>query len=107
MIDTVGGAQLAQAFALLAEGGSVQSIGGTAGEPTVFPPYATVGVRRSIEAFTMGDHLSNDLGYLLELLAAGRLDPQIGWRGSWHQIGKAADELRSRRVAGKAVLDVD
>ena len=107
VIDTVGGAQLAQAFALLAEGGSVQSIGGTAGEPTVFPPYATVGIRRSIEAFTMGDHLSDDLGYLLELLAAGKLDPQIGWRGSWHQIAKAADELHSRRVAGKAVLDVD
>jgi NADPH2:quinone reductase len=106
VIDNVGGAQLAQAFALLAEGGSLQSIGGTAGEPTVFPPYATVGIRRSIEAFTMGDHLSADLGYLVGLLQTGRLDPQIGWRGSWEQIAKAADELFSRRVAGKAVLDI-
>ncbi|MGH3490858.1 MAG: zinc-binding dehydrogenase [Actinopolymorphaceae bacterium] len=106
VIDTVGGQQLADAFALLAENGSLQSIGGTAGEPTVFPPYATVGIRRSIEAFTMGDHLAGDLGYLLALLAADQLDPQIGWRGSWKRVGEAADALVGRQVAGKAVLDV-
>lgn len=106
VIDNVGGQQLADAFALLAEGGSLQSIGGTANEPTVFPPYATVGIRRSIEAFTMGGHLSGDLGYLVGLLAAGRLDPQIGWRGSWEHVDEAADALVGRQVAGKAVLDI-
>jgi NADPH:quinone reductase len=106
VIDNVGGQQMADAFALLAENGSLQSVGGTANEPTVFPPYATVGIRRSIEAFTMGDHLAADLGYLAGLLAAGRLDPQIGWRGSWERIDEAADALMGRRVAGKAVLDL-
>lgn len=106
VIETVGGAHLVRSFDLLAEGGSVQSIGGTSGEPAVFPPYATVGVHRRLEAFDMGDHLSRDLGYLLGLLGAGRLDPQIGWRGSWDQIDAAVDALTGRRVDGKAVLDL-
>ncbi|MEQ7129050.1 zinc-binding dehydrogenase [Actinopolymorpha sp. B11F2] len=106
VIDNVGGQQLADAFALLAENGSLQSIGGTANEPTVFAPYATVGIRRSIEAFTMGGHLAGDLGYLVGLLAADKLDPQIGWRGSWERAEEAADALVGRQVAGKAVLDI-
>jgi NADPH:quinone reductase len=65
-----------------------------------------VGIRRSIEAFTMGDHLADDLGYLVNLLSADQLDPQIGWRGSWERVGEAADALVGRQVAGKAVLDV-
>jgi NADPH:quinone reductase-like Zn-dependent oxidoreductase len=106
VLDNVGGPQLAEAFALLAEGGSVQSIGGTSGEPTVFPPYSTVGVRRSLEAFTMGGDVHEDLATLVGLLAAGRLDPQIGWRGSWTDAAVATEELFARRIAGKAVLDV-
>lgn len=105
-LDTVGGQQLAQAFALLAEGGSVQSIGGTSGEPTVFPAYSTVGVHRRLEAFTMGGNLAPDLAYLVSLLADGRLDPQVGWRGSWEQVGDAANALLGRKVTGKAVLDI-
>ena len=106
VIDNVGGPQLAAAFELLGEGGSIQSIGGTSGEPTVFPPYGTVGMRRSIEAFTMGGHLAADLGYLAALLAQGKLDPQIGWRGNWERVDEAAQALLGRQVAGKAVLDI-
>lgn len=106
VIDNVGGPALVRAFELLDEGGSVQSVGGTSGEPAVFPPYSTVGVRRRIEAFTMGDHLARDLAYLAGLVAAGRLDPQIGWRGSWERFEEAVRALLGRRVAGKAVLEV-
>ena len=106
VIENVGGPTLVRAFELLQEGGSVQSIGGTSGEPAVFPPYSTVGVRRSIEAFTMGDHLAGDLAYLAELVASGRLDPQIGWRGSWERFEEAIQALLGRRIPGKAVLEV-
>ena len=37
----------------------------------------------------------------------GRLDPQIGLRSSWNDVSDAAEALLDRRVAGKAVLDVD
>jgi NADPH:quinone reductase len=44
---------------------------------------------------------------VVELLAAGELDPQIGLRTSWTEVSEAAQALLDRRAAGKAVLDVD
>lgn len=105
-LDVVGGPTLAAAFALLSEGGTLQSIGATSGEAAVFAPYAITGLYRRLEAFDMGGGLSADLGYLLGLLDAGTLDPQIGWRGSWEQIGTAAHALFGRTIQGKAVLEV-
>ena len=106
VLDNVGGPQLAEAFALLAVGGSVQCIGATSGEPTVFGPYSTVGELRSLQAFMMGSQLAGDLATLVGLLAQGKLDPQIGWRGDWKDVAGAAEDLFARRIAGKAVLDV-
>lgn len=65
------------------------------------------GGRRAIEVFVVGGDFSADLGHLLSLLAAGRLDPQVGWQGSWTRAAEAAEALRARRVAGKAVLEID
>ncbi|MEV0159643.1 zinc-binding dehydrogenase [Nonomuraea fuscirosea] len=106
VLDNVGGPQLARAFALLALGGSVQSIGATSGEPTVFEPYATVGEQRSLQSFLMGTELAGDLAVLVGMLAAGRLDPQIGLRMNWSDVAGAVEALFARQVAGKAVLDV-
>ena len=47
-----------------------------------------------------------DLAYLVELLAARELDPQIGLRAPWDDVAEVAEALLDRRVAGKAVLDV-
>jgi NADPH2:quinone reductase len=41
---------------------------------------------------------------LVELVAAGRLDPQIDLVAPWDEAGTAIDALLDRRVAGKAVL---
>jgi NADPH:quinone reductase-like Zn-dependent oxidoreductase len=54
----------------------------------------------------IGGGLGDDLAYLIGLLAQGEIDPQIGWRGGWDRAADAAEALLSRRVAGKAVLDV-
>jgi hypothetical protein len=43
---------------------------------------------------------------LLDLVRRGRLDPQIGWRGSWLHVADAARALLDRRVPGKAVLEI-
>ena len=106
VLDNVGGPNLATAFGLLVEGGSIQSIGATSGEPTVFPPYSTVGGYRRLESFHMGGGLAEDLEYVTSLVASGKLDVQIGYRGNWENSEDAIAALLGRKVVGKAVLDV-
>jgi NADPH:quinone reductase-like Zn-dependent oxidoreductase len=54
----------------------------------------------------VGDHFGPDLAYLIGLVAAGELDPQVGWRGPWHEAADAVAALMDRKVQGKAVLEV-
>jgi NADPH2:quinone reductase len=108
VLDNVGGQLLADAFTLVGEGGSVQSIGMASNQPTTvdFEAERQFGVRKRLEPFTVRAPFGPDLGYLVELLAAGRIDPQIGLRTSWAEVSEAAEALLDRRVAGKVVLDV-
>ena len=108
VLDNVGGPLLAEAFSLLADGGSLQSIGMASNQPSTidFEVERRSGVRKRLEPFTVRTPFGPDLAYLVELLAAGELDPQIGLRTSWNDVSEAAEALRDRRVAGKAVLDV-
>jgi NADPH:quinone reductase-like Zn-dependent oxidoreductase len=39
-------------------------------------------------------------------VAAGELDPQVGWRGPWEKAADAAAALLGRQVRGKAVLEM-
>jgi NADPH:quinone reductase len=108
VLDNVGGPLLAEAFGLVADGGSVQSIGMASGQPTTidFEVERLRGVRKHLEPFTVRTPFGPDLAYLVELLEAGEIDPQIGLRVSWNEVSEAAEALLDRRVAGKAVLDV-
>ena len=106
VLDNVGGPNQVAAFGLLADGGSVQSIGATSGEPAVYPPYSTVGPQRRVEGFMMGSGLGEDLAYLASLVGGGRLDVEIGYRGSWENVEDAIEALLGRTVVGTAVLDV-
>jgi NADPH:quinone reductase-like Zn-dependent oxidoreductase len=106
VLDNIGGPILVQAWSLLAPGGNLQSIGWTSGEPAVFEPYSTVGPPRSINSFLIGGDVGADLATLVQLLDEGALDVEIGWRGPWTDFAAAADAMLSRRLNGKAVLDV-
>lgn len=105
VLDNVGGPQLVQIWGLLGEGGIVQCIGRTSGQDAVFP--SLVGMQRSLNAFTKGPRSGEDIGYLMQLMQAGKLQVDIGWRGSWTRIAEASEALFGRQVAGKAVLDID
>lgn len=111
VLENVGGPLLGQAFSLVEQGGCLQSIGMASGEPSTLDlerERRTVGAKR-LEVFMVdspGTGFGPDLAYLAGLLAAGRLDPQIGWRGPWTDVHAAAEALLARRVPGKAVLDV-
>ncbi|SDY38967.1 NADPH:quinone reductase [Micromonospora pattaloongensis] len=106
ILDNVGGPQLVEAWGLLAAGGSLQSIGWTAGEPATFPPYATVGAPKSLTSFTVTGNRGADLATLVTLVAEGSLSAEVCWRGSWDRVAEAAQALFGRRLTGKAVLDV-
>ena len=109
VLDNVGGQLLAEAFSLVGDGGSAQSIGMASNQPTTidFEAERLSGAQKSLEPFTVRTPFGADLGYLVALLAAGEIDPQIGLRSSWNEVSDAAAALLDRRVAGKAVSDVD
>jgi NADPH:quinone reductase-like Zn-dependent oxidoreductase len=49
---------------------------------------------------------SSDLRRLADLVADGKLDPQIDLTAPWTEAARAIEALLDRRVAGKAVLTV-
>jgi NADPH2:quinone reductase len=106
VIDSVGGPQLVRAWDLLAPGGCIQSVGWTSGTPAEFPPYATIGPPKSLNAYLTLGAAGGDLAVLARLAATGRLDVPIGWRGSWDGFADAVAALRGRRVQGKAILEI-
>ncbi len=107
-LDNVGGRTLADAFALLEPGGSVQSVGMASLDPTTidFEQARLRGGDTRIEAFAVGPGFGPDLAFLVGLVAAGELDPQVGWRGPWEKAADAAAALLGRQVRGKALLEV-
>jgi NADPH:quinone reductase-like Zn-dependent oxidoreductase len=109
VLDNVGGDLLARAFALVAQKGTLVSIGNASLEPSTldFEQERSRGGDRRIEIFTVGgEGYGPDLSCLVDLVSRGELDPQIGWRGNWAQAADAADALLERRVRGKVVLDL-
>jgi NADPH:quinone reductase-like Zn-dependent oxidoreductase len=106
-LDQVGGRVLADVYALLEPGGCVQSVGMASLEPTSinFERARMRGGGR-IEAFVVGPGLGRDLSFLVGLVAAGELDPQVGWRGPWEKAADAAAALLGRQVRGEAVVEV-
>ena len=107
-IDNVGGALLADVYRLVEPGGIVLSVGMASGQPTTidFEHARVHNANARIQAFNLGTRFGADLAYLAALTAAGRLDPQVGWRGPLEDAAEAADALIGRRVLGKAVLEV-
>jgi NADPH:quinone reductase-like Zn-dependent oxidoreductase len=108
VLDNVGGQHLALAFERLEDDGVVQAIGMASGRPTLidFEVARTRSARGRLENFNLHTPVGTDLAFLVGLVAQGRLDPQIGWRGPWDRAPEAADALLARRVRGKAVLDL-
>jgi NADPH:quinone reductase-like Zn-dependent oxidoreductase len=109
ILESVGGDSLAEAVRLAAPAGTIVSFGNSARRPTTFDisPYYAKETR--LVGFLLLSPLQHpdfrgDLGHLLDRMAAGKLDPQIGLEVSWHEAASALAALRARRVQGKAVL---
>ncbi|OZM80789.1 zinc-binding dehydrogenase [Pseudonocardia sp. MH-G8] len=112
VVDAVGGPVLVEAFGRLARNGTLVSVGHVTDQPEVFPFGALLSGpgqdNRSIASFFMPDStdFARGLTWLAGRVAAGVLDPGIAWRGSWTAVAEAVELLRSRRLGGKAVLDL-
>jgi len=112
VVDMVGGPQLVAAYERLAAGGTLVSVGHATDDGEHFPFGALFGNDgrhdRSIVTFYLLDCLNvgPDLTWLAGAVDAGRLDPQISWRGSWKDVADATAALLERRLHGKAVLEI-
>lgn len=114
ILDAVGGPTLGAAIGRIAPGGTVVSFASTADEPVSYPTRTLFGRAPGARIYglmvfpELARHQSgtSDLTRLAELIAAGRLDPQIDLVADWSEAAGAIEALLDRRVNGKAVLRV-
>jgi NADPH:quinone reductase len=114
ILDAIGGPVLGTCLQRVAPGGTVVSFASTLTDPVSYPTRELFsrapGARLyGLYIFAELQHTrsaSADLRRLADLVAAGRLDPQIDITASWDGASEAIDALLGRRVAGKAVLTV-
>jgi NADPH:quinone reductase-like Zn-dependent oxidoreductase len=115
VVDAVGGPTLAMAIGRVAPGGTVINFAATTPEPVSYATRTLFGRAPGARVYGLmvfpelarNQSGSSDLRRLAELVAAGRLDPQIDLAASWTEAGGAIEALLERRVNGKAVLTVD
>jgi NADPH:quinone reductase-like Zn-dependent oxidoreductase len=113
-LDAIGGSVLGTCMQRVAPLGTVVSFASTLTEPVSYP--AREFFVRASGAKLVGFYLfailahsrsaATDLRRLAELVADGRVDPQIDVVRPWTDAGTAVEALLDRRVAGKAVLTV-
>jgi NADPH:quinone reductase len=115
IIDGVGGPVLGAAIQRVAPGGTIVSFASTVTDPVSYPSRELFAraPRARLYGFYLFDIIghtrsgSTDLRRLADLVAEGRIDPQIDLTLSWNDAGQAIGALLDRRVNGKAVLRVE
>ena len=113
ILESAGGASLAHAVKLVEPKGTVVVYGNSSAEPTTLAFADFRGAPNSrVQSFSYfyseaEDRFAPDLALLVSLIADGSLKPQIGVERSWREFAPVAEQLRDRRVAGKAVFLVD
>jgi NADPH:quinone reductase-like Zn-dependent oxidoreductase len=113
ILESAGGASLAHAVKLVEARGTIVVYGNSSGEPTTIAFADFRGVPNSrVQSFSYfyseaEDRFAPDLALLVSLIADGSLTPRIGAERSWRDFAGVAEQLRERRVSGKAVLLVD
>jgi NADPH:quinone reductase-like Zn-dependent oxidoreductase len=113
ILESVGGASLAHAIRLIEPKGTVVVYGNSSGEPTTLSFADFRGAPNSrVQSFSYfyseaEDRFAPDLALLVSLIADGSLTPHISVERSWRDFAAVAEQLRDRRVSGKAVLLVD
>lgn len=112
ILESVGGASLATALGLVRPGGLIVSFGNSSREETTFMInsfYTRHGARLQgflLLAPNQPPDFREDLTYLAELAADGKLQVELDLATDWNDAPSAFAALRERRVHGKAVLRI-
>jgi NADPH2:quinone reductase len=110
VVDGVGGSVLTEALRRLAPGGSLTAYGVASGQRSdiAFYDFAAAAPGGRLQGFFLyrsGEQtFGEDLAALAELVADGRLSPQLGVVRDWSETVAAVAALRARQVTGKVVL---
>jgi NADPH:quinone reductase len=110
-IDSIGGDVFGQALIKLDRDGLMLWYGQAGLQPARADffalPTGPVDVTiRSLHYWTEADRDAEDLTTLVDLVAAGRLHPEIGERAAWTDTPRVLAAVRDRRVRGNAVLTI-
>jgi NADPH:quinone reductase-like Zn-dependent oxidoreductase len=108
-IDSVGGDVFGQALVKLGRNGLMLWYGQASLEPARADFFAvqqgpTDVTIRTLNYWTEADRDAEDLATLVDLVATGRLHPEIGEIADWRETPRVLASVRDRRVRGKAVL---
>lgn len=113
ILESVGGASLGTALTLLAPRGTCVLYGVSAGAETTFDAgefFRTGGAQLYglyvFNELETGENASVGLSRLLDLVASGRLNPQIALEDTWTSVASVAQQLLDRSYPGKAVLHI-
>jgi len=112
ILESAGGASLATALRLVEANGAVVVYGNSSGDPTSLSFADFRGGQnarlQSFFYFTSGpeEQFAPDLTLLVSLIADRSLTPQTGPEHNWRDIAHVAEDLRERRIGGKAVFRV-
>ncbi|WP_163506753.1 zinc-binding dehydrogenase [Fodinicola acaciae] len=111
LVESAGGKVFTTAMSQLNPHGIAVSVGNSAGAEVVLPPDYGLSRRNfSYSWLSLLDEVGrrrtggNDLRFLLDLIAAGRLDPRIGETVRWDDFGPIIEKLWNRQISGKAIL---
>jgi NADPH:quinone reductase-like Zn-dependent oxidoreductase len=110
ILESGGGSSLSAALQRIEAKGTVVVYGNSSGESSTisFADFRAAQNARiqSFFYFTSGpeEQFAPDLALLVSLIADGSLRPVIGIEQDWAHLATAAETLRGRQVAGKAVF---
>ena len=110
ILEAAGGASLAEALKRIEPNGIVAVYGNSSAEATAigFADFRAAQNARiqSFFYFTSGpeEQFDPDLSLLVSMVADGSLRPVIGAERSWTEFAPVADQLRARKIPGKAVF---
>lgn len=110
ILESVGGSSLSEAVKRVESNGTVVVYGNSSGETSTisFQDFRAAQNARiqSFFYFTSGpeEMFAPDLALLVSMIAGGSLHPLIGIEQNWAHLATAAESLRGRQVAGKAVF---
>jgi NADPH2:quinone reductase len=112
ILESAGGASLTAAFRLVGADGALVFFGNSSRETSSisFADFGGHPRARLLPFFVYESGppaFGADLGLLAELIASGRLKPQIGFQASWRNLEAALAALRGREFGGKAILTID